>query len=202
MGQPGETIGGGGRLAGTPSLEAVLPELARTAVGDGLRRPRLGRARGLAAQRQLVDARCLGQVGPALEPARQLGIAGARRLRGEVACGQDVAEEQVVLQLADQPLGARPVALPLQGEDLAVAREVGGGQAARQEVGLARRGALVRQGGEPCWGGFGRGRQGAGQQGEQRQAERQPHAAASDSWRRRVRRSRQASRFCRGWRSR
>ena len=203
VGQAGEAVGGGGHLAGAPSLEARPARARAHRRRRGLGRPRLGRARGLAAQGQLVDAWRLRQVGLALEPGRELGIAGARRFRGEVARGQDMAEQQIVLQLADQPLGARPSRAGAAG------RRSGGSargrrQPSRAAGGRARAPRRSRRTGWRAVLAWARPRPARRRPARASSAKRSaslmppPRPAAGAG----VRRSRQASRFCRGWRSR
>ena len=148
-----------------------------------------------------MDAGGLRQIGVAVEPAGQLGVAHARRAGGEVALGEHVPDQHPILERAEQRLGLAPASLALEGEDVAVAGEVGRREPARQAptgpgVGVLaaqRRHTLLQ-------------RAGGGGQEQDREAEREDagaaHGATPSSWRRRAMRSRQASFFCSGWRRR
>lgn len=102
---------------------------------------------GTALQRQGVELLGIGFGGIARQPGRELGIARVVRL-ARVALGEDMAEQQPVLQAGDLVVGLAPGAALLQREDALVAGDLGRRQD-RRHINLAEHFRAGRQRGGP-----------------------------------------------------
>ncbi len=86
-------------------------------------------------QRQGIDRLGVGLVAIAVQPLDQLAVAGDVR-GGAIALRQHFAEQQPVVETRDLAVGFLPMPGLLQCEDVAVARDVRGGQH-RGKIGFA-----------------------------------------------------------------